>query len=273
MIEINNNKQNIQLIKCQYNSYRLNKANSMKKLNMFSENEDKVNNAYKKKIPLKKINPKKKLLINSYSSKMPNESNILPEILFSSQKLRKNGSVAELSLRSLFTQNEKMVFEKYNLLPKKEVEYYEKKYDNSIKQKNDSLQKIKVLNNKNSILKLDISNKIKSNQKQIKFIEKHINGVNVKIAINKTKIKIKKIKINELISKEKEVENEFQRLSQINNELKEYLKIYENIQNLNQENEDQMKIEPNIKILINSIKSTDIEKYSKENKNDENELH
>ena len=57
-----------------------------------------------------------------------------------------------------------MIFEKYNLLPKKEVEYYEKKYENSIKAKNDSLQKIKVLNNKNSILKLDISNKIKNNK-------------------------------------------------------------------------------------------------------------
>ena len=270
MIEINKNNQKIQLIKCKNNSYRLNKANSMKKLNIFSE--DKVNNTYKKIIPLKKINPKNNLIINSYSSIIPNESNILPEILFSSQKLKKNESVAELSLRSLFSQNEKMVFEKYNLLPKNKIEYYEKKYENSIKQKNDSLQKIKALNNKYSILKLDISNKIKNNQKQINQFEKHINGIIVKIAINKTKINIKKKKVNDLINKENEMKNEFQRLSKINNELKDYLKIYENIQNLNQENENQIKIEESIKIIIKSNKSTDTEKYSKENKKDENKL-
>ena len=186
--------------------------------------------------------------------------------------MKKSESVVELSSRSLFSKNEKIIFEKYNLLPKKEVEYYEKKYENSIKQKNDSLQKIKILNNKNSILKLDISNKIKSNKKQIKNIEKHISDIIARIAINKTKIKINKKKINGLISKEKEMKNEFQRLSTINNDLKEYLKIYENIQNLRQENENQIKMEESIKILIKSTKSTDIEKYSQENKKDENKL-
>jgi len=269
LIEINKNNQKIQLVKCQNNSYRLNKANSMKKLNIFSEIGDKANNVCIKKIPLKKVNPTNDLLINSYRSIVSNESNILPQI---SQKLKKSESVVELSSRSLFSKNEKIIFEKYNLLPKKEVEYYEKKYENSIKQKNDSLQKIKILNNKNSILKLDISNKIKSNKKQIKNIEKHISDIIARIAINKTKIKINKKKINGLISKEKEMKNEFQRLSTINNDLKEYLKIYENIQNLRQENENQIKMEESIKILIKSTKSTDIEKYSQENKKDENKL-
>lgn len=268
LIEINKNNQKIQLVKCQNNSYRLNKANSMKKLNIFSEIGDKANNVCIKKIPLKKVNPTNDLLINSYRSIVSNESNILPQI---SQKLKKSESVVELSSRSLFSKNEKIIFEKYNLLPKKEVEYYEKKYENSIKQKNDSLQKIKILNNKNSILKLDISNKIKSNKKQIKNIEKHISDIIARIAINKTKIKINKKKINGLISKEKEMKNEFQRLSTIN-DLKEYLKIYENIQNLRQENENQIKMEESIKILIKSTKSTDIEKYSQENKKDENKL-
>jgi len=269
LIEINKNNQKIQLVKCQNNSYRLNKANSMKKLNIFSEIGDKANNVYIKKIPLKKVNPTNDLIINSYRSIVSNELNILPQI---SQKLKKSESVVELSSRSLFSKNEKIIFEKYNLLPKKEVEYYEKKYENSIKQKNDSLQKIKILNNKNSILKLDISNKIKSNKKQIKHIEKHISDIIARIAINKTKIKINKKKINDLISKEKEMKNEFQRLNKINNDLKEYLKIYENIQNLKQENENQIKMEESIKILIKSTKSTDIEKYSQENKKDENKF-
>ena len=269
LIEINKNNQKIQLVKCQNNSYRLNKVNSMKKLNIFSEIGDKANNVYIKKIPLKKVNPTNDLLINSYRSIISNESNILPQI---SQKLKKSESVVELSSRSLFSKNEKIIFEKYNLLPKKEVEYYEKKYENSIKQKNDSLQKIKVLNNKNSVLKLNISNKIKSNKKQIKHIEKHISDIIARIAINKTKIKINKKKINDLISKEKEMKNEFQRLSNINNDLKEYLKIYENVQNLNQENKNQIQMEESIKILIKSTKSTDIEICNQENKNDENKL-
>ena len=185
------------------------------------------------------------------------------------KKFEKKRKCSRIKFRSLFSKNEKIIFGKYNLLPKKEVEYYEKKYENSIKQKNDSLQKIKILNNKNSILKLDISNKIKSNKKQINNIEKHISDIIARIAINKTKIKINKKKINDLISKEKEMKNEFQRLSNINNDLKEYLKIYENVQNLNQENKNQIQMEESIKILIKSTKSTDIEKYNQENKKEE----
>jgi len=276
MIENNKNTKKIELIKNQNNSYKLNMVNSMRKINISSENAEKTDITYKNKIPLRRIKQKDTLLINSYSSIMPyktnNKASILPEILFSQQKIKKNESVAELSLRSLFSKNEKMIFEKYNLLPKKEIDYLEKKYENTNKQKNDSLQKIKVLNNKSSTLKIDISNKIKSNQKQIKRIGKNINGNMVKISINKTKIKINKKKINDVISKEKEMENELQRLNIINTELKEYLKIYENTKNLNQKNEDQMKIEETIKILIKSSKTSDSEKYNKENKKDEDKL-
>jgi len=263
---IENNKKTA-LIKYQNNSYKLNKVNSMRKLTVSSENEEKADITYKNKISLRRIKPKDNLLFNnynSYSSIIPNNSenktNILPEILFSQQKIKKSESVAELSLRSLFSKNEKMIFEKYNLLPKKEIEYLEKKYENTNKQKIGSLQKIKVLNDKSSTLKIDISNKIKSNQKQIKRIEKNINGKMVKISLNKTKIKINKKKINDVISKEKKMENELQRLNIINTELKEYLKVYENIQNLNQKSEDQIKIEETIKSLIKSAKTSDTEK-------------
>ena len=269
--ELNNQQNNlkfkkIQLFKKHFNKYKIKTID-----NSNSKNKNK-NKSYKN-IIIKKINTNNdnnNLSFNSFSQR-----NILPEIInFTSEikKLKKNESVKELSFNSLFSKNEKKIFEKYKIIPEKGIKNYEKKYDEIIKQNYNNYQKIKNINNNSANLKLDISYKIINNEITSKKLDKQINNIKFKISTNKIIIKNVKKKLHDLMNEEKEIDNKLGLLNERNMKLKEFIKFYEEIQDINQEEND-IKIEQTIENQLNKIKN-DINLYKSNsfNENDDDNI-